>query len=140
MEQHRKNPACAVCHLRMDPLGFALENFDAIGRWRKTSGGVAVDASASMPDGTKFEGAEGLRKVLLSRSDQFTRTVTEKLLSYALGRELGYYDAPAVRQIIREAAASDDRWSAIVLGIVKSVPFQMSRAEVAESPTRSSSR
>jgi hypothetical protein len=140
MEQHRKNPACAVCHRRMDPLGFALENFDAIGRWRKTSDGVAVDASAAMPDGTRFEGAEGLRKLLLTRSDQFTRTVTEKLLSYALGRELGYHDAPAVRQIIREAAASDDRWSAIVLGIAKSVPFQMSKAEVAESPTRSSSR
>jgi hypothetical protein len=140
MEQHRKNPGCAICHLRMDPLGFALENFDAIGRWRHTSDGVAVNASASMPDGTILEGAEGLRKLLLNRSEQFTRTVAEKLLSYALGRELGYYDAPAVRQIIREASASDDRWSAIVLGIVKSVPFQMSRAEIAESLTGSSSR
>jgi mono/diheme cytochrome c family protein len=140
MEQHRKSAACAVCHVRMDPLGFALENFDAIGRWRTMSDGKAVDASASMPDGTKFEGAEGLRKLLLSHSDQFVRTVTEKLLSYALGRELAYYDAPAVRQIMREAASSDDRWSAIVLAIAKSVPFQMSRVEAVESQARSSKR
>jgi hypothetical protein len=126
MEEHRKNPACAVCHVRMDPLGFALENFDAIGKWRSEVDGAAIDASASFPDGTKFEGAAGLRKVLLGRSDQFLRTVTEKLLIYALGRELAYYDMPAVREIVRQADASDDRWSALLLGIVKSVPFQMS--------------
>jgi hypothetical protein len=126
MEEHRKNPACAVCHVRMDPLGFALENFDAIGKWRSEVDGAAIDASASFPDGTKFEGAAGLRKVLLGRSDQFLRTVTEKLLIYALGRGLAYYDMPAVREIVRQADASDDRWSALLLGIVKSVPFQMS--------------
>jgi hypothetical protein len=126
MEEHRKNPACAVCHVRMDPLGFALEHFDAIGAWRSDIDGIAIDASASLPDGTKFEGAAGLRKVLLGRSDQFLRTVTEKLLTYALGRELVYSDMPAVREIVRQADASDDRWSALLLGIAKSIPFQMS--------------
>lgn len=129
MEQHRKNPACAVCHLKMDPLGFALENFDAVGKWRVSSDGIPIDASASLPDGTKFDGAAGLRTVLAARSGEFVRTVTEKLLTYALGRELQAYDFPAVRGILRAAAASDYRWSAIILGIVKSTPFQMSTAE-----------
>jgi hypothetical protein len=132
MEQHRRNAACVSCHLRMDSLGFALENFDAIGRWRSTSDGLPIDAAASFPDGTKFEGIVGLRKFLLGRSDQFVRTVAEKLLTYALGRELAEYDFPAVRKIVREAAANDYRWSSIVLGIVKSVPFQMSVAENAQ--------
>jgi hypothetical protein len=129
MEQHRGHAECAVCHARMDPLGFALENFDAIGKWRSTGNGAAIDASASLPDGSKFEGASGLRSILLSRSDEFVRTVTEKLLSYALGRELTSSDAPAVRKIMREASTEDDRWSALFLGIVKSVPFQMSQVE-----------
>jgi mono/diheme cytochrome c family protein len=126
LEQHRKNPACAVCHVKMDPLGFALDNFDAIGKWRDTEDGVPIDASASMPDGTKLDGAAGLRRLLLSRREQFVDTVTEKLLTYALGRELEYYDMPAVRKITREAASADYRWSSIILGIVRSVPFQMS--------------
>lgn len=126
LEQHRQNPACASCHVRMDPLGFALENFDAIGKWRTAEDGVPVDSSAVLPDGTKFEGVAGLRKLLLSHPEQFAGTFTEKLLTYALGREVEYYDLPAVRRITREAATSNYRWSAIILGIVKSVPFQRS--------------
>jgi cytochrome c5 len=126
LEQHRQNPACASCHVKMDPLGFALENFDAIGKWRNAEDGAPIDASAALPDGTKFEGVAGLRKLLLSRSGQFAGTFTEKLLTYALGRELESYDLPSVRKITREAAAGDYRWSAIILGVVKSVPFQMS--------------
>jgi hypothetical protein len=139
LEQHRQNPACAVCHVRMDPLGFALENFDAIGKWRSAEDGVPVDASAALPDGRKFEGVAGLRKLLLSNRGQFAGTVTEKLVTYALGREVEYYDRPAVRKITREAAASDYRWSSIILGIVKSVPFQMSitRGAAVEQARRS---
>ena len=132
LEQHRQNPACASCHVRMDPLGFALENFDAIGKWRTAEDGVPLDASAALPDGTKLEGVTGLRKILLSRREQFVGTFTEKLLTYALGREVEYSDLPAVRKITREAAASDSRWSSIILGIVKSVPFQMSITRSAE--------
>jgi len=126
MEQHRKDPACAGCHARMDPLGFALENFDAVGRWRATSDGLPVDASGSLSDGTKFEGVDGLRKVVLSRGDQFVSTFTSKLLTYGLGREIEYYDLPAIRKIVKDASADDYRWSSIILGIVKSTPFQMS--------------
>jgi hypothetical protein len=143
LEQHRQNPACASCHVRMDPLGFALENFDAIGKWRNSEDGVPIDASAALPDGTKFAGVAGLRKLLLSHPDQFAGTFTEKLLTYALGREVEYYDLPVVRKITREAAASDYRWSAIILGIVKSVPFQMSitrNAGVDEAQTRRSNK
>ena len=143
LEQHRQNPACASCHVRMDPLGFALENFDAIGMWRHTEDGVPIDASAAMPGGTKFEGVAGLRKLLLSKREQFAGTFTEKLLTYALGREVEYYDLPVVRKITREAAASDYRWSSIILGIVKSVPFQMSitrRPEVQQAQIRRSQK
>jgi mono/diheme cytochrome c family protein len=130
MEQHRKNPACFGCHGRMDPLGFALENFDAIGRWRTSdgTGSGAIDASGVLPDGTKFQGPAELRKILLSRGDEIVTTAAEKLLTYALGRGLEYYDAPAVRAIVREAAPGDYRWSSIILGIVKSTPFQMRRS------------
>jgi hypothetical protein len=126
LEQHRQNPACASCHVRMDPLGFALENFDAIGEWRNTDEGVTIDPSAALPDGTKLDGITGLRKVLLGHREQFAGTFTEKLLTYALGRELEYYDFPAIRKIMRDAAGSDYRWSSIILGVVNSVPFQMS--------------
>ncbi len=125
LEAHRKNPTCAACHVRMDPLGFALENFDALGKWRTTSDGVPVDAAASLPDGTQFDGVVGLRKLLVGHRDEFVRTLTEKLLSYALGRGIEYFDLPTVRQITREAAPNDHRWSALVLGIVKSTPFTM---------------
>ena len=131
MEQHRDNPVCASCHARMDPLGFALEHFDATGRWREDDGGAAIDAVVTLPDGTHLDSPAAFRDAL--SSDEFVRTVAEKLLTYALGRGLEYYDAPAVRQLLRDAAP-DYRWSSFVLGIVKSVPFQMRR--VAEEITR----
>jgi hypothetical protein len=127
MEEHRKNPACASCHRVMDPLGFALENFDATGRWR-TKGETSIDASGVLPDGTKFQGPAELRKLLLNHPEQFVHTLTEKLLTYALGRGVEYYDAPAVREILRKAETSDYRWSSIILGIVNSAPFQMRRS------------
>ena len=131
MEKHRANAACAVCHKNMDPLGFALENFDAIGGWRTTSGAsnTPVDASGVLPDGTQFTGPAELRNVLLKRPTQFASTVTEKLLTYALGRGIDYYDAPAVRRILRDAGPTEYRWSALILGIVKSDPFQMRRSK-----------
>ena len=128
LEQHRRNPVCASCHARMDPLGFALENFDAIGRWRETGdAATAIDASGTLPDGTAFTGPVEFREALLNETyrGQFATTVTRKLLTYALGRGLEHYDAPAVRAITRETAPSDYRWSSLILGIVKSVPFQM---------------
>jgi Protein of unknown function (DUF1592)/Protein of unknown function (DUF1588)/Protein of unknown function (DUF1587)/Protein of unknown function (DUF1585)/Protein of unknown function (DUF1595) len=125
MEQHRANPACAVCHRIMDPLGFALENFDGLGRWRDSAGPGAgpIDSSGILPDGTRFEGPAGLREVLLSRQELFVETFTERLLTYALGRGVEEYDRPVIRKIVREA--DDRRWSSIILGIVKSAPFQM---------------
>jgi Protein of unknown function (DUF1592)/Protein of unknown function (DUF1588)/Protein of unknown function (DUF1585)/Protein of unknown function (DUF1587)/Protein of unknown function (DUF1595)/Planctomycete cytochrome C len=127
MEAHRKNPACAGCHSRMDPLGFALENFDAIGRWRTVENGtVPIDASAVWPDGTVFEGVQGLKQLMHTHRDQFLLTFTEKFLTYALGREVEAYDMPAVRSIMRQASSENYRWSSLVLGIVKSTPFQMS--------------
>jgi len=128
MEQHRANPACAVCHSRMDPIGFALENFDAVGKWRTTDAGSPIDPSGSLPDGFQFEGPTGLRKALLNRPELIVEAVTEKLLMYALGRTLEYYDYPAIRKIGGEAEASEYRWSSIVLGIVQSTPFQMRRS------------
>jgi hypothetical protein len=125
LEAHRRNPTCAACHVRMDPLGFALENFDGLGKWRTTSDGGEIDAAASLPDGTAFEGVAGLRKLLISHRDEFVRTLTEKLLSYALGRGLEYFDLPTIRQIARDAGPRDHRWSALVLGIVRSTPFTM---------------
>ena len=109
----------------MDPIGFSLENFDLTGKWRTTDGGVPIDASSQMVDGTKLSGPASLRQALLSRSDVFVSTLTEKLMTYALGRGLKYYDMPAVRAITREAGRNDDRFSSIVLGIVESTPFQM---------------
>jgi hypothetical protein len=127
LAQHRQSPVCNSCHSVIDPLGFALENFDVIGGWRSVDeSGRPVDASGALASGAKVEGFTGLRALLLDQPDQFARTVTEKLLSYALGRKLEYYDQPAVRQIVREAAAQQYRWSAIVSGIVRSPPFVMS--------------
>jgi hypothetical protein len=114
----------------MDPLGFALEGFDAVGKWRTANEANApIDTSGVLPDGTKFHGFAGLKAVLLKDRERFPRTVTEKLMTYALGRRLEYFDMPAVRQIVRKAAAEDYRWSTIILGIVRSVPFQMRRSE-----------
>ena len=134
MEEHRANPACAICHVRMDPLGFALENFDAIGQWHTTAkDGSSVDAAGALPDGSKFEGVTGLRNFLLSRREQFVSAFTDKLLAWALGRGVDYYDLPAVRKITRNAAADDYCWTAIIDGIVQSVPFQMSSVRSAPS-------
>ena len=140
LEQHRANPVCASCHAPMDPLGFALENFDAIGQWRDASeAGLPIDASATMPSGAEFDGPAGLRRVLLSRGEEFADTVTDKLLAYAVGRGLEYYDRPSVRRILRDAAPDDYRWSSIVLGIVKSAPFQGRRSRSADPTLAASS-
>jgi hypothetical protein len=129
MELHRKNPACAGCHQRMDPLGFALENFDALGKWRTVADGEKVNVSASLPDGTTFEGIAGLRDLLLKHKDDYVRTMTEKLLAYSIGRGIEYYDLPAIRKIARDSAPSDYRWSSLILGIVRSNPFSMGIAK-----------
>jgi hypothetical protein len=130
MEQHRASPQCAACHRLMDPIGFALENFDGIGRWRDTAGEEgtgAIDSSGVLPDGTGFNGPSGLRDILLRRRGQFIETFTERLLTYALGRGVEEYDAPVIRKIARDASKDDQRWSSIILGIVNSNPFQMRR-------------
>jgi hypothetical protein len=128
LEQHRANPVCASCHARMDPLGFSLENFDAVGQWRTTDGDVPINASGVLLDGTKVDGPAALRQALMAQREQFVKTVTGKLLTYAVGREMHYFDAPAVRSIVRTAAADDYRWSSTILAIVKSTPFQMRRS------------
>jgi hypothetical protein len=129
MARHRANPVCASCHAQMDELGFALENFDAIGEWRAVdAAGTRIDATAKLPDGTTFSGPVELRKILLNRSDDFLTTLTEKLLTYALGRGLEAADAPAVRQIKRDAAHADYRFAALIQAIVSSTPFQMRMA------------
>lgn len=125
---HRENPACASCHNVMDPVGFALENFDAVGRWRRAEEQVPVDASGGLPDGSTFAGVAGLEQALLRRPELLAGTVTEKLLIFALGRGVGPHDAPAVRQIVRNAAADDFRFSSLILGIVNSIPFQMRKS------------
>ena len=128
LEQHRANPVCASCHARMDPLGFALESFDGIGRWRLADGGVPLDTSATLPDGTAFDGPSELRTLLAERREAFVRTVAARMLTYALGRGLEAYDQPAVRRIVREAAP-EYRWSSLVAGVARSVPFTMRRSE-----------
>ncbi len=135
MEQHRANPVCASCHARMDPLGFALENFDAVGRWRDRTApsGAPIDASGLLPDGTRFDGAAGLRAVLMKHPEQFAATVAEKLLTYATGRTLQYFDQPAIRKIVRESAASNYSLPALIVGVVNSTPFQMRREEGAQA-------
>ncbi len=129
MEQHRRNPVCAACHSVMDPLGFALENFDGIGKWRETDAGSRVDASGVLPSGTKFSGPADFRAALLREQDTFVLTMTSKLLTYAMGRGTEPFDMPAVRRIVRESKAQNYRWSALILNVVKSVPFQMRRSE-----------
>jgi len=129
LERHRTNPTCASCHARMDPLGFSLENFDAIGQWRTLDGEAAINATGVLLDGTTVDGPAALRRALVAQREQFVRTVTGKLLTYALGREMEYFDAPAIRGIVRAAAADDYRWSAAILAIVKSAPFQMRRSK-----------
>ena len=126
MQVHRANAICASCHGRMDPIGFALENFDAVGRWRGEDAGAPIDATGKLPDGTEFSGPAGLNQLLLTKyRDDVVRTATEKLLTYALGRGVEYYDYPAIRSVVREAGSDHDRISAWILAIVKSAPFQM---------------
>jgi hypothetical protein len=129
MEAHRNNPVCASCHKIMDPIGFALENFDLVGTWRERDGPAPVDASGQLVDGTPLQGPADLRKALLTRSDAFVTTATEKLLTYALGRPIEYYDMPTVRAIVRRAARNDYRFSSLVLGVLESAPFQMKMAK-----------
>ena len=125
MEKHRDNPACIGCHQLMDPIGFALEQFDAIGRWRTADGDAVIDAVSVMYDGTRIDGPKDLREFLLRHSEQFVRTTTEKLLTYALGRGIEYYDQPTVRSIARAAAEDDYRFAALIAAVVKSDPFRM---------------
>ncbi len=129
MEKHRADSTCASCHSRMDPLGFALENYDGVGKRRTKDADGVIDTTGSLPDGTKFQGPGGLRNLLLSRRDQFVETFAEKLLTYALGRGLEYYDQPAVRAITRTAAKDDYRVSSVIVAITRSTPFQMRRAQ-----------
>lgn len=130
MEQHRNNPACSACHSMIDPPGFALEHFDAIGRWRDVDVSFnAIDATGVLPDGSAFDGVAGLRAALTDKPEQFVITVTEKLMTYALGRGLEYFDMPTLRRIVREAASDDYRFHAVILGIVTSDPFLMRRSQ-----------
>ena len=124
MEMHRKVEPCASCHKIMDPIGLAMENFDAIGKWRTDDEGVHIDASGVLVDGTKMNGVVDLRKALLRYSPQFVRNITERLMTYAMGRGVEYYDMPMIRSIVRVAAAKDYRFSSLVLGIIKSPQFQ----------------
>ncbi len=133
LEQHRSNAVCASCHQTIDPLGFALENFDALGAWRTVDeGGNPVDAGGTMPNGVRVDGLAGLRALLLSRPEQFVGTVTEKLLAYALGRAVEYYDQPTVRKIIRDASVGEYQWSSLILGIVESPAFLMRNSHLAD--------
>jgi hypothetical protein len=139
LAEHRKNPACASCHARMDPLGFGLENFDATGKWRtvETNGPSdlnpqKIDASGQLQDGTKFEGVTGLRQILNERAGEFVYTLTEKLLTFALGRGADWYDAPAIRAAVRSAQKDNYRFSALVTAIVNSQPFQMRMSQSPE--------
>ncbi len=129
LAQHRKSPVCASCHAPMDPLGFALENFDAVGEWRTHDAGFPINASGVLPDGTGFDGPAELREALVARQEQFVETFTEKLLIYALGRGIESYDRPVIRNITERAASDNYKWSSVILEIVDSVPFQMRRAE-----------
>jgi len=139
MEAHRANQPCAGCHRLMDPIGFALENFDAVGAWRSRDAGTPIDASGQMADGTRVDGVVSLREGILKRRDVFVRTMTEKLMTYAIGRGMTFHDMPVIRDILRKSATQDYRFSTIVLGIVNSTPFQM-RIKPAQEPARPTER
>jgi hypothetical protein len=134
LADHRANPVCATCHDVMDPIGLGLENFDAIGKWRTKEPGGEIDAHGQLVDGTPIEGVVQLRAALTANPEQFARVFTERLLTYALGRGLEAYDMPTVRQIVRDAEGDDYRFSALVKGIVNSVPFRMRRAQAPDAP------
>jgi len=125
MVKHRANPVCASCHAKMDPIGFALEHFDAVGRWREADAGQPIDAASKLLDGSTIDGLGGVQAMLLRQPELFVHAFTEKLMMYALGRNVQYYDAPAIRSIMRSAAAKKYAFSTIVEGIVESVPFRM---------------
>jgi hypothetical protein len=129
LAEHRANVACAACHKLMDPVGFSLENYDAVGRWRAFEEGRPVDSAGGLPDGSRFEGVAGLERALLRRPEVFVGTVAEKLLTFALGRHAEHRDAPAVRKIVRDARATNYRFSSLIIGIVTSTPFQMRTSE-----------
>jgi hypothetical protein len=131
MAEHRTNPVCATCHKVMDPIGLSMENFDVVGAWRSDDDGNPIDATGELGDGTKIDGVVSLRKALLAHPDVFVRTMTEKMMIYALGRGLDARDMAAVRAIMRGAADRDYRFSSLVLGIVRSTPFTM---RVAQQP------
>jgi hypothetical protein len=136
LERHQADPGCSACHRLMDPIGFALENFDFIGKWRDADGAAPVDPHGEFVDGTALDGPAALRRVLLERRELFVATVVEKLMTYALGRTVDYYDMPAVRAVVRAAAQDDYKLSALVLGVARSVPFQM-KAKVVETSSDS---
>jgi hypothetical protein len=125
MEEHRSNAVCAGCHKIMDPIGFSLENFDAIGRWRRDDDGSQIDPSGTLFNGVRVDGPVALRQMLTARPENFIGIMTEKLMTYALGRGVEYYDMPAVRKIVHDSSARDYKFSALVSGIVKSTPFEM---------------
>jgi hypothetical protein len=125
MADHRASPVCATCHKTLDPIGFALENFDAVGAWRTQEAGKPIDATGELGDGTKVDGVVALRQAILSRQEVFVQTVTEKLMTYALGRGLDYRDMPAVRAIVRESEKNNYRMSSLILGVIESTPFRM---------------
>jgi hypothetical protein len=135
MEEHRKNPSCSSCHRVIDPLGLALENFDATGAWRIKDNGVSIDSVGELYDGTKMEGPAGLRQALLKHADLIKLSFTESLMTYALGRRVEHFDMPRVRAIVAEAGKNGDRISSFILGVVKSPAFQMSRIEPTETTT-----
>jgi len=136
MERHRASAVCAGCHRVMDPIGFAMENFDGIGRWRAKEDGAAIDASGTLFTGAKLDGVNGLRQEMTRRPEVFVGVLTERMLTYAVGRGLEHYDMPAVREIVQDARSTDYRFSSIVLGVVRSVPFQMKEATVRVKETR----
>src|SRR5690606_1784529 len=125
MAAHRENPECSGCHAQMDPIGFAFEHVDAIGRWRDAGGGLPLGAASLLPDGSELDGIDGVKQLLLRGPERFVGAVTEKLMMYALGRNVQYYDRPAIREVVREAGAENYTFAALVRGIVKSVPFRM---------------
>jgi hypothetical protein len=139
MAEHRANPACASCHKIMDPIGFALENFDAVGAWRTRDAGAPIDASGELADGTRVDGVVTLRQALVKRPELFVQTMTEKLMTYGLGRGLDYRDMPAVRAIIKQSARENFRFSSLIAGIVNSTPFLMRKPEARSSELRASS-
>jgi hypothetical protein len=133
MLQHRANPACAGCHAKMDPIGFALENFDAVGRWRDEDGGKQIDVVSTLPDGTRLDGVEGVRRLVLRDPRLFVEAMTSKLLMYAVGRNVQYYDGPAIRAIASESQKRNYTFSSLVEGVVESDQFQMRVKRVSEN-------